>query len=98
MVLRFPSYERRMTNLAITLTGMLLLLTIGACERQSPPPKPIGSATNKHVEEKPAPPSRPDAGAMIQNMQTPMERARHTEDRLKGAEDRTRQEVGQTSP
>lgn len=81
-----------MTHLGMNLTVGVLLLTFGACERQGPPPKPIGAATNKHVEETPAPPSRQDANAMIQNMKTPMEDARHTEDLLKGAEDRTRQQ------
>jgi hypothetical protein len=78
--------------------GLLLLLTLGACERQGPPPKPIGAATNKHVEETPSLPSRLDAGAMIQNMKTPMEDARQTEDVLKGAADRTRQQTEQTAP
>ena len=77
--------------------GLLLLLTLGACERQGPPPKPIGAATNKHVEETPSLPSRSDADAMIQNMKTPMEEARQTEDVLKGAADRTRQSE-QTTP
>jgi hypothetical protein len=59
-----------MTHLELRLTiGMLLLLTLAACERQSPPPKPIGAATNKHVEDSPTAPSRPDA--MIQQMKTP---------------------------
>ena len=90
----------RMTHLAASLgLGILILLTLGACERQSPPPKPIGSATNKHVEEAPVPPSRRDTDAMIQNMhmQTPMEDARQTEDAIKGAADRTRQQADQTT-
>ena len=77
--------------------GMMILLTFGACERQGPPPKPIGSATNKHVEETPASPSRLDADSMIQNMKTPMENARQTEDLLKGAADRTQQQSDQTT-
>ena len=88
-----------MTHFRMSLTmGLLLLLTLGACERQGPPPKPIGAATNKHVEETPSLPSRSDAGAMIQNMKTPMEDARQTEDVLKGAADRTRQQTEQTTP
>lgn len=87
-----------MTHLRMSLTmGLLLLLTLGACERQGPPPKPIGAATNKHVEETPSLRSRSDADAMIQNMKTPMEDARQTEDVLKGAADRTRQSE-QTTP
>jgi hypothetical protein len=88
-----------MTHTRISLTiGIVLWLTVGACERQGPPPKPIGSATNKHVEETPAPPSRPDADAMIQNMKTPMENARQTDDLLKDAADRRRQQSDQTTP
>lgn len=78
------------------IIGMVLVLTCAACERQGPPPKPIGSATNKHVEETPAPPSRMDQDAMIQQMKTPMEDARQTEDLLKGAADRTRRQADQT--
>jgi hypothetical protein len=88
--------ERRMTHVMMRLTTVLLLLTVGTCERPGPPPKPIGSATNKHVEEKPAGPSRRDADAMIQNMKTPMEEAGQTEHRLKEAESRTRQQGEQT--
>jgi hypothetical protein len=88
-----------MTHLGMSLAiGILILLTFGACERQSPPPKPIGSATNKHVEEAPGPPSRQDADAMIQKMKTPMDDARQAEDVIKGAADRTRQQSDQASP
>ena len=88
-----------MTHFRMSLTmGLLLLLTLGACERQGPPPKPIGAATNKHVEETPSLPSRSDADAMIQNMKTPMEDARQTEGVLKGAADRMRQQSEQTTP
>jgi hypothetical protein len=77
---------------------MVLLLAIAACERQGPPPKPIGAATNKHVEETPAVPSRSDAEAIIQQMKTPMDDARQTEELLKGSGDRTRQQSDQTTP
>lgn len=87
-----------MTHLGMSLAiGILLFLVFGACERQDPPPKPIGAATNKHVEETPAPPSRPDGDAMTQEMKTPMEDARRTEDLIKGAADRTRQLSDQTN-
>jgi hypothetical protein len=82
-------------NLVILI---LLSLWFAACERQGPPPKPLGAATNKHVEETPAPPSRPDADAMIQQMKTPMERARQTEEVLKGAAERTHQPSDPTAP
>lgn len=88
-----------MTHFRMSLTmGLLLLLMLGACERQGPPPKPIGAATNKHVEETPSLPSRSEADAMIQNMKTPMEDARQTEGVLKGAADSTRQQSEQTTP
>lgn len=88
-----------MTHLGMRLViGILLLVTLGGCERQGPPPKPIGSATNKHVEETPAPPSRPNADAMIQNMKPRMADARQTEELLKGAADRTRRQSEPTIP
>ena len=88
-----------MTHLGMSLAlGTLIVLSFGSCERQSPPPKPVGSATNKHVEEAPVSPSRRDTNAMIQNMQKPMEDARHTEDAIKGAADRTRQQADQPAP
>jgi hypothetical protein len=78
--------------------GVLLAFAFTACDRQGPPPKPIGSATNKHVEEAPAPPARRDADAMIEKMKSPMDEARQTEDVLKGAADRTRQQSDQVTP
>jgi len=88
--------ENRMTHLGMTLAmGILVLLAFEACERQGPP-KPIGAATNKHVEETPAAPSRLDADPMARK--TPLEDARQTEDVIKGAADRTRQRSGQTTP
>ena len=84
-----------MMHLGMRVLGMMVLFTFGACERQAPPPKPIGSATNKHVEEAPATPSRLDADAMIRHMKTPMENARQTEDLLKGAAERTQQQSDQ---
>ena len=87
-----------MIRLRVSLAmGILVTLTVGACERQGPP-KPIGSATNKHVEETPVPPSRRDADAMIEKMKTPMDDARQTEDQIKGAADRTRRQSDQVNP
>ena len=86
-------------SLGVSVTMVLWLsLVVTACERQAPPPKPIGAATNKHVEETPASPSRPDADAMIQQMKTPTENARQTEDVLKGTADRTRQQSDPATP
>jgi len=88
--------DNAMTPFRMTLaTGIVLLLAIGACERQGPPPKPIGSATNRHVEESPA---TVNTDAMMQNMKTPMDNARQTEDVLRGAADRTRQQSEPTAP
>jgi hypothetical protein len=87
-----------MTHLGMNLAvGILIALAFGACERQGPPPKPIGSATNKHVEETPVPPSRRDADSMVEKMKTPMDDARQTEDVIKGAADRTRQQSDQAN-
>ena len=86
-------------HLAISLTTVFLLsLWLAACERKGPPPKPIGAATNKHVEESPASPARSDADAMIQHMKTPMNDARRTEEVLKGAAERTHQQSDSTTP
>jgi len=87
-----------MTHLRLSLAiGILIVLMVGACERQGPP-KPIGSATNKHVEETAVAPSRRDADAMIEKMKSPMDDARQTEDLIKGAADRTRQQSDQANP
>ena len=78
--------------------GIVLWLTAVGCERQSPPPKPVGAATNKHVEEAPALPSRVGTDAMIQQMKKPLDDARQAEEALKGSADRTRRELDQTAP
>ena len=62
--------------------GIVLWLTAVGCERQSPPPKPVGAATNKHVEEAPALPSRVGTDAMIQQMKKPMDDARQAEEAI----------------
>jgi hypothetical protein len=67
---------------------------LGACERQGPP-KPIGSATNKHVEETPAISSRGNTNPMIEKMKPPMDDARQTEDVLKATANRTSKQVEQ---
>jgi hypothetical protein len=81
------------TGLAMAI---VLLLGVGACERQGPPPKPIGSATNKHVQETPAAPEPMDADAMARHMKTPLENARRTEDTLTQSADRTSRESHET--
>jgi len=76
---------------------LVVLTLLGACERQGPP-KPIGSATNKHVEETPAAPSHGNADTMIEKMKTPMDDARQVESVLQGAADRTSQQVEKANP
>ncbi len=85
-----------MTHPAITL-WLIALLTLGAlvaCERQGPP-KPIGTATNKHVEEAPAPPSRGAAAALTEAVKTPSDRAQQSGDAIQGTEARTSKQVEQ---
>lgn len=88
---------RKVSRISLTV-ALMLLLAIAACERQGPPPKPIGAATNKHVEETPAVPSRSGTEAIIQQMKTPTDDARQTEELRKGSGDRTRQQSDQTTP
>ena len=95
----FTNMGERMTHLGIGLiVGICFLFACAACERQGAPPKPIGSATNKHVEETPARPSALDADAMTHNMKTPMDNARQTEDQLKQSGDRIRQQSEPATP
>jgi hypothetical protein len=69
--------------------SMFVLLTLSACDRGAPP-KPVGSATNKHVEE--------TANALTGSMKAPMEKAQQADGVLQGAaEDRARQ-ADQTRP
>lgn len=88
-----------MKPLGVSLSVIILvaLTLLGGCERQGPP-KPIGSATNKHVEETPAPSSRGTADTIIEKIRTPMDDARQTEDAIQGAADRTSKQAEQATP
>lgn len=88
-----------MKPLGVSLSVMILvaLPLLGGCERQGPP-KPIGSATNKHVEETPAPSSRGTADTIIEKIRTPMDDARQTEDVIQGAADHTSKQAEQATP
>ena len=88
-----------MTHLGIMLSVVMLVAVafLGGCERQGPP-KPIGAATNKHVEETPAPPSRGNTNTVIDKIKTPMDEARQTGDVIQGAADRTSQQADQANP
>jgi len=84
-------------GISLSVVILVALTLSGACERQGPP-KPIGAATNKHVEETPAPPSRGNSDAMIEKIKTPMDDARQTRDVIQGAADRTSQQADQANP
>lgn len=71
-----------------------LLPLVAACERQGPP-KPVGTATNKHVEESPARPPKEAAEALTEAVKTPLDRAHQAEDTIQGTEDRTRKQADQ---
>lgn len=87
-----------MTHLGISVcvVSLVALTLLRGCERQGTP-KPIGSATNKHVEEIPAPPSRRTADTMIEKMKTPMDDAREVESIIKGTAERTSQQTDQAN-
>ncbi|BCA52948.1 hypothetical protein W02_00880 [Nitrospira sp. KM1] len=88
-----------MTPLHPSLSAFVLAgLILAACDRQGPPPKPIGSATNKHVEEAPAAPSRRDVETLIEKMNTPMDDARQAENMLKESADRTKRQAEHANP
>ena len=94
-----PYLGPAMTHPGSSLSVVILLAftLLGACDRQGPP-KPIGAATNKHVEETPAPPSRGNTNTMIDKIKTPMDEARQTGDVIQGTADRTSQQVDQANP
>ena len=65
---------------SLWLIAMAMLIPIvAACERQGPP-KPVGTATNKHVEESPARPPKEAAGALPKAGKTPLDGVRHAEE------------------
>jgi len=94
-----PFVGPAMTHPGSSLWVVILLAftLLGACDRQGPP-KPIGAATNKHLEETPAPPSRGNTNTMIDKIKTPMDEARQTGDVIQGAADRTSQQADQANP
>jgi|SRR5215467_11407792 len=94
-----PNLGPPMTHHGSSLSVVILLAftLLGACERQGPP-KPIGAATNKHMEETPALPSRGTTDTMIEKLKTPTDDARQTGDVIQGAADRTSQQADQANP
>ncbi len=80
------------------LIAMVTLLSlVAACEREGPP-KPVGTATNKHVEQSPAPPPRDAAEAITGAMKTPLEKAQQAGEVVQGAADRTSKQAEQATP
>ena len=79
---------------SLWLIALLTLIPLVACERQGPP-KPVGTATNKHVEQLPAPPSRDAAEAMSGAMKSPLDKAQQTGEVVQGAADRTSKQAEQ---
>lgn len=73
---------------------LTLMPLVAACERQGPP-KPVGTATNKHVEESPARPPKEAAGALTEAGKLPLGRAHQAEDTIQPTEDYTRKQVEQ---
>lgn len=83
-----------MTRLALSLCGLALfaLSVLDACDREGPP-RPVGTATNKHVEESPARPPTGVADTLSGAVITPLDKARQTEDTIQGAADRTKKQA-----
>jgi hypothetical protein len=71
---------------------LLVLVGLPACDRE-PPPKPIGAATNKHIEQSPASTPNETAEAITEAMKFPLEHARQAEGVLQGAADRSSQQA-----
>ena len=76
--------------------ALLALMSHVACERQGPP-KPVGTATNKHVEESPARPPKEAADTLTEAVKTPLDRAQQAEGVIQGAADVTKKQVEQTN-
>jgi hypothetical protein len=82
-------------NIFTVLLSMIVLLSLSGCDREAPQ-KPLGSATNKHVEESPA---RPDAAETLTGrIKAPMERAQQTEGMLQGAAEERGSQADQATP
>jgi hypothetical protein len=76
---------------------LLILIALTACEREGPP-KPIGTVTNKHVEQTPTPLRSDAAEVMTETIKSPQDKARQTGEVLQGAADRTSKQAVQVTP
>jgi len=87
-----------MKRTVLTLSLLLwTLIGVAACEREGPP-RPVGSATNKHVEESPAPLSRDTDDRRTGAMKSPLEQAHQAKGVLQGAAEPTRRQTEHASP
>jgi hypothetical protein len=69
-----------MKHTVLTLASLSILIVVPACEREGPP-RPVGSATNKHFEESRTSPADRTTGAI----KSPLDEARQAEGVLQGA-------------
>jgi hypothetical protein len=76
---------------------LLILIALTSCEREGPP-KPIGTATNKHVEQAPTPPRSDAAEVITETIKSPLDKARQTGEVLQGEADRTSKQAEQVIP
>jgi hypothetical protein len=74
---------------------MLFTLTLPACEREAPQ-KPVGTATNKHVEESSASPY-PAANTMTEAMKSSLEKAHQAEGAVHEAAESTSKQAEHTT-
>ena len=79
------------------LMALLSLMSHVACEREGPS-KPVGTATNKHVEESSARPPKEAADAITGAMKAPLDKAQQAEGVIQGAADVTKQLAEQATP
>ena len=75
---------------------MLFTLTLPACEREAPQ-KPVGTATNKHVEESSASMAHTTAEGMTEAVKSSIEKAYEAEGALQGAAETTSKQAEQTT-
>ena len=80
---------------SLWLVAVLTLIPlVAACEREGPP-KPVGTATNKHVEASPHRLPKEAGEALTEAVKTPLDKAQQAGDTIQGTEDRTRKHVEQ---
>ena len=80
---------------SLWLVAVLTLIPlVAACEREGPP-KPVGTATNKHVEGSTAKPPKEAAEAITGALKTPLNEAHQAEGVIQGAADVTKKQVEQ---